>query len=49
VWREVIRIRAKGKYLGRVHASDKEGARKAAAEEFDLPNGEERRLIIRPA
>lgn len=48
-WWEVIRIRAKGQYLGRVKATDKESARKAAAEEFELPEGEERWLIIRPA
>ena len=46
---EVIRIRAKGQYLGRVKAGDKESARKAAAEEFELLEGEERWLIIRPA
>jgi hypothetical protein len=46
---EVIRIRAKGQYLGRVKGSDKESARKAAAKEFELRDGEERWLIIRPA
>jgi hypothetical protein len=33
-WWEVIRIRAKGQYLGRVKAKDKEDARKAAAKEL---------------
>jgi hypothetical protein len=48
-WWQVIRIRAKGQYLGRVKAKDKETARKAAAKEFALRDGEERWLIIRPA
>jgi hypothetical protein len=48
-WWEVIRIRAKGQYLGRVRAKDKETARKAAAKEFQLREGEERWLIIRQA
>jgi hypothetical protein len=48
-WWEVIRIRAKGQYLGRVQAKDKETARKAAGKEFQLLEGEERWLIIRPA
>jgi hypothetical protein len=48
-WWAVIRIRAKGQYLGRVKAADKESARKAAAKEFELRDGEERWLIIRPA
>jgi hypothetical protein len=48
-WWEVIRIRAKGQYLGRVRAKDLETARKAAAKEFSLREGEERWLIIRQA
>jgi len=46
---EVIRLRAKGEYVGTVEAKDKEAARKAAVKEFSLRAGEERRLIIRPA
>jgi hypothetical protein len=48
-WWEVIRIRAKGQFRGRVKAADKESARKAAAKEFGLREGEERWLIIRQA
>jgi hypothetical protein len=41
---EVIRIRAKGQYLVRVKAKDKETACKTAAKEFALREGEERWL-----
>ena len=46
---EVIRIRAKGEYLGRVEAKDEEAARKAAVKEFRLAAIDERRLVVRPA
>jgi len=46
---EVIRLRAKGQFIGTVQAKDKEAARKVAVKEFSLRAGEERRLIIRPA
>lgn len=46
---EVIRLRSKGEYLGRVEAKDKEAAKKAAVKEFKLAPFDERRLLIRPA
>ena len=46
---EVIRLRAKGEFIGTVQAKDKESARKVAVKEFSLPPGEEQRLIVRPA
>jgi hypothetical protein len=49
VWWEVIGIRAKGQYLGRVKGGDRESARRAAARQFELRDGEERWLMIRPA
>lgn len=35
VW-EVIRLRARGEYLGRVYAPDKKAALKAAVKQFQL-------------
>jgi hypothetical protein len=46
---EIIRIRAKGEYLGRVEAKDEKAAREAAMKEFKLAPIDERRLLIRSA
>jgi hypothetical protein len=48
VW-EVIRLRAKGEYLGRISAADEKAARKLALKEFALKEWEEKRLLIRRA
>jgi hypothetical protein len=47
VW-EVIRLRAKGEYVGRVRASDEKAAKKAALKELPLSAEDERRLLVRP-
>jgi hypothetical protein len=46
---EVIRLRAKGEYLGRVSAVDEKSAVKAALKLLSLDKSEARRLLIRPA
>ena len=46
---EIIRIRAKGEYLGMVEAKDEKAAREAAMKEFKLATIDERRLLIRSA
>ena len=46
---EVIRLRSKGEYLGRVEAKDTEAAKKVAVKEFKLAAFDRRRLLIRPA
>jgi hypothetical protein len=46
---EVIRIRAKGEFLGFVYAKGQEDARKEATKTFAMRAGEERWLIIRSA
>jgi hypothetical protein len=46
---EVIRIRARGEYLGVVQAADEEAALKAAIKLFALENQQADRLLIRRA
>jgi hypothetical protein len=46
VW-EVIRLRAKGEYLGRISAADEKMALKLALKQFALNASEEKRLLIR--
>jgi hypothetical protein len=47
---EVIRIRSKGEYMGRVAAADEKAARKKAIEEFRITKTyEQNRLLIRRA
>jgi hypothetical protein len=46
---EIIRIRAKGEYLGMVEAKGEKAAREAAMKEFKLATIDERRLLIRSA
>ena len=46
-WRITL-IRAKGQYVGRVHASDAESAIKAAIEHFDIDEAHRSRLIAEP-
>lgn len=44
---EVIRLRAKGEYLGKVEAADEQAAIKAAVKAFDLRAVEQHRLLVR--
>lgn len=44
---QVIRLRAKGEYLGRVQAPDEEAAMKAAIKAFGLRAAEAQRLLVR--
>lgn len=44
---EVIRMRAKGEYLGVVSASDEQAALKAAVKAFALEKTEEKHLLVR--
>jgi hypothetical protein len=44
---EVIRLRARGEYLGTVSAPDEEAALKAALQTFALEKTEEKRLLVR--
>ena len=44
---EVIRLRARGEYLGTVSAPDEEAALKAALRTFALEKTEEKRLLVR--
>jgi hypothetical protein len=46
---EVIRLRSKGEFLGRVTAADEGAARKAAMKLLALKPAEEHRLLIRLA
>jgi hypothetical protein len=47
-WR-VIRLKAKGEYLGTVSAPDEDAALKAALKLFALDKVEEKRLLVRRA
>jgi hypothetical protein len=44
---EIIRLRARGEYLGRVSAPDEEAALKAAVKTFALDKVEVKRLLVR--
>jgi hypothetical protein len=44
---EVIRLRARGEYLGRVTAPDEEAALKAAIKMFEMEKSEAARLLFR--
>ena len=45
---EVIRLRARGEYLGKVCAPDEEAAIKAAIKAFEITNPEhQKRLLVR--
>ena len=44
---EVIRLRARGEYLGTVSAPDEQAALKAALQTFALEKTEEKRLLVR--
>ena len=44
---QVIRLRAKGEYLGTVSAADEQAALKAALKIFQLNKVEEKRLLVR--
>jgi hypothetical protein len=44
---QVIRMRAKGEYLGVVSAPDEQAALKAALKAFALEKAEEKRLLVR--
>ena len=44
---EVIRLAARGQYIGRVYAADENSARKMAVKEFDLGSVDAERLLIR--
>jgi hypothetical protein len=44
---QVIRLRAKGEYLGKVQAPDEQAAMKTAIKAFGLRPGEEQRLLVR--
>ena len=46
---QVIRLRAKGEYLGMVEAPDQETALKVALKQIRLDSVEAKRLLIRPA
>jgi len=48
VW-EVIRLRAKGEWLGTVQAKDEKAALKVAMKQFSLNAYDAQRLLIRPA
>ena len=48
VW-DVIRLRVRGEYLGRVYAPDEKAARKNAVKEFQLDKLDEKRLLVRRA
>lgn len=47
VW-EVIRLRARGEYIGTVSAPDQQAALKAAVKAFELNATEVERLLVRP-
>ena len=46
---QVIRLRAKGEYLGTVEAPDQDAALKVALKQLRLDSIEAKRLLIRPA
>lgn len=46
---EVIRLRARGEYIGTVAAPDQESALKAALKAFELKAAEANRLLVRPS
>jgi hypothetical protein len=48
VW-EVIRLRARGEYIGTVSAPDQQTALKAAIKAFALKAADADRLLIRPS
>ncbi|HTV31215.1 MAG TPA: hypothetical protein VMF32_26005 [Xanthobacteraceae bacterium] len=45
---EVIRLRAKGEYIGTVRAKDEKAAKKTALKEPPLSTDDESRLLVRP-
>jgi hypothetical protein len=45
---QVIRLRAKGEYLGKVQAPDERAAMKVAIRAFGLRPADEHRLLVRP-
>ena len=45
---EVIRLRAKGEYVGRVRGSDEKAAKKAALKELPISTEDKRRILVRP-
>jgi hypothetical protein len=45
---EVIRLRARGEYLGKVSAPDRQAALKAALKLLALDKAEAKRLLVRP-
>jgi hypothetical protein len=45
--REVIRMRSKGEYLGKISAADEATALKLAIKEFELSEVDGKRLLIR--
>jgi hypothetical protein len=48
VW-EVIRLRARGEYIGTVAAPDQQAALKAAVKAFELKAADADRLLVRPS
>lgn len=46
---EIIRLRSRGEYLGRVTAPDEQAALKAALKMFTLDKSEASRLLVRPS
>jgi hypothetical protein len=44
---EVIRLRARGEYLGRVSAPDQQAALRAATKLFELTAVEEKQILVR--
>jgi len=48
VW-EVIRLPARGEYLGKISAADEKMALKLAVKQFELNAWDEKRLIVRRA
>jgi hypothetical protein len=45
--RQIIRLRARGEYLGTVSAPDEQAALNAAVKTFALDNVEAKRLLVR--
>lgn len=45
---EVIRLRARGEYIGTVSAPDQQTALKVALKAFELDAAEANRLLVRP-
>lgn len=46
---DVIRLRARGEYIGTVSAPDQQAALKAALKAFELDAAEATRLLVRPS